>query len=205
MYCRNCGNKVKDNDKFCDKCGSEIVKFTNNGENNFVYGSQQNISTVQQPINGNQKPKNKKIIAIAIIIPIAIILFIVGIMAFVFILTFGLLGNESSKEYVDLDGDKIPTIYKVIGEKRICNVNSSSYDDEVLISYEYCDGELSNNEYDEYIDYLTTEENFMKESSYSLYTLTKESIDDGMFIVIEIDKYSDVVNYYKENLMRGNI
>ena len=26
MFCENCGNKLKNNDKFCDACGSQTVK-----------------------------------------------------------------------------------------------------------------------------------------------------------------------------------
>lgn len=57
MYCKNCGNKLNDNDKFCTSCGTKIV----NGINSSEISNKHDAKSIN---NNNNIEKNKKIINI---------------------------------------------------------------------------------------------------------------------------------------------
>lgn len=76
MYCKNCGNKLNENDKFCSNCGMTIGNNFNNSNipntnNNFnMYNPQQQMNHVTVPSNSG---KTKFIILGIIAVIIAII------------------------------------------------------------------------------------------------------------------------------------
>ena len=39
MYCRNCGNEIKENEKFCSKCGSNLQEETTNTNSTNIQNS----------------------------------------------------------------------------------------------------------------------------------------------------------------------
>ena len=185
MYCGNCGNKVKPEDSFCGNCGNSLNKVN--------YGN----SNPQVPNYNVETKKKGNGTALAIIIPIVVVLAIIGFIAGVFIIILALLGSEANKDYVDLSGDEVPTIYYVIGEKNICNYDSSYNGDEMEITYEYCDNELTADELDEYIEYLIENEGFTDMITYPSTNLVKESDNSDMYIGVEIYKNSNTIIYYK--------
>lgn len=191
MYCGNCGNKVKPEDGFCGNCGNPLNKVN--------YGN----SNPQVPNYNVETKKKGNGTALAIIIPIVVVLAIIGFIAGVFIIILTLLSSEANKDYVDLSGDEVPTINYVIGERNICSYDSSYSGDEMEITYEYCDNDLTADELDEYIDYLIENEGFTDMITYPSTNLVKESDNSDMYIGVEIYKNSNTIIYYKYELNGG--
>ena len=190
MYCGKCGNKLNSNDKFCNKCGNPI-------------GGSNVVSPIQPQVKQNKKSSIP--IVLAIVIPIIVLVGVVALIGGIACIVLVFLSNQNNVEYVDLSGDEIPTIYYVVGERNICNYETSYKNDEIQITYEYCDGELSNSDYMEYVNYLENYEDFVNISDYSSINLVKESDEEGMYIGVEIDRYSDSFVYYKYELDGGGI
>lgn len=57
MYCKNCGNKLDSNSKFCPSCGTKLENKINSSEIS-------NIHNAKSINNNNNIEKNKKIINI---------------------------------------------------------------------------------------------------------------------------------------------
>ncbi len=183
MYCSNCGKKANDSNKFCENCGQPLDNVTSNSSNGEVVKTLGNV--------------NKKAVAIAIIIPIIFVIIIVGTIGAIVWLVFSSLGNIQTTEYVELGDDEIPTIYNVLGEKRLCSYNSETSYNGRIIHYQYCDGELNYDEYDEYISYLLGKEDFLGSNNNSYVVLQKNSVDDEQIILVKIDKYTNEISYSK--------
>ncbi len=190
MYCGKCGNQINGNAKFCNKCGNPV-----GGNNNQIL------------VNGapmNEKKSHKAVIAVAIIVPIVLLIAIVGFVVLIMFAVFSTLGEQATEEYVDLSGDEIPTMYYVVGRREVCSYNTSTRDNEIMLSYEYCDGQLNVDDYIEYEDYLLDIEGFTNSSDITTRFI-KESVDDNMYLEVEIDRYTDTITYYKYKLDGGDI
>lgn len=193
MYCGNCGNKLNEGDLFCDHCGNAV------GSN-----SGSSVSVNGQVVNQPKKKKNIGLI-VAIASPLIFFALVLGVFIFIFIMLFSSLNGVDSEEFVQLSGDEIPTIYQVIGYKSICDYDSSNVGDELKMMYVYCNGELTNYDYEKYINYLIIEEDFVDTTTFAGTELTKESNDDNMYLTIDIDKQTGTIVYTKKKLTGGNI
>ena len=186
MYCPNCGNELN-GEKFCPSCGYSVVKkeevVTNNGEVN-----------EQTAVNSSQPPKktNKAGLIVVFLVIFFIAAVSITIIALIFHFAFGFVEKYETKEYIDVGGYKVPSVYKVLGEKReICGISSSSHNKIATAKINYCNN-LSDADEDSYVEYLISEENFSYTDGSYKYTLVKEV--DGMFISVTIDG-SDTIAY----------
>lgn len=68
---------------------------------------------------------------------------------------------SSTAEEIEINDDKIPSVYKVIGEKKITGTNSSIKDDVRTTEITYKKGSISEEELVEYMTYLVEEEGFI--------------------------------------------
>lgn len=192
MYCVHCGNNLKDNDKYCGKCGKAVLNnssLTNNVQ------SQQNIK--------DMKPKkNIGAIIIALIFPILIIIFLVIFLISIFFVNENFNDDLGKYDgyYVYLESDMIPTVKKVLGARDVCYYNDELSDDPdtTIVFYGYCMGELTESDYDSYITYLIDNENFVVLDENDEIILGKESNINNMMLLVEIDEFSDQIFYLRK-------
>lgn len=86
MYCNNCGNKIKEGEKFCSQCGSKVNDGNSIGEEKKIEKGNPNITNTGDNSKLGQISKIIGIIAIVLAVvinllalPIAIVGFILGI------------------------------------------------------------------------------------------------------------------------------
>ncbi len=106
MYCNKCGNQIKDDALFCDKCGAKIEK--NNSENNASNVNNVNNENVSSEQNANiiTPSKNFDLLTIG-----AAILSIIS--TFLPFITISFFGTTLQKSYFDGDG-KIIVIISIL-------------------------------------------------------------------------------------------
>ena len=178
MYCRKCGTDLKDK-KFCTKCG-----FNNSPD--------PVVEETKQPTE--PKKSSKPAVAVVLIVVIIFIVAVISIIAVVFIFAFKTVTSIATNDFIELDKLKVPSIYKVTGEKySICGYSFSNGDDEGKMSIEYC-GEISDDDLEEYVDYLIEESGFSLYEGPYKYNLRKE--EDGFVIYVLISDNGRVTYSY---------
>ena len=84
MFCPNCGKELNDNVKFCDACGTEIIR------------TQEPNADYVQPIILDEKPKNDGFAIASLVLGIASLLCCGGITAILSVI-FGAISISKSK------------------------------------------------------------------------------------------------------------
>lgn len=98
---------------------------------------------------------------------------------------------SSTAEEIEVNEDKIPSIYSVIGEKKIVGTNSEVENKVRITTLTYKAGSISEKEMKEYIDYLREKEKYVytldsKESSDgTMIQLGKASVSSGDIVLID--------------------
>lgn len=195
MFCRNCGYKLMESDFNCPKCG---VKAGELPGVNYVPGAPVLVSSTNN--NSNKFP------VWAIILLVILGIFALLFIGFIFLLAVviatddGLYTDEELANYVYVDGDKIPTLNKLVTSYELCELPSTDdYYTETVVTYSYCDSLLDDDALDEYAEELIDDYDYEEwEPDYDRM-LVKESTDDGYIIVIDID-YDDHYIYYTKML-----
>lgn len=214
MFCRNCGNSLKEGTNFCPNCGSSVRDLPDKGELKSTTKGDIEVSAknIQDPLvvkmeqqsvvnpNINQNVRNVKKnsfpkwgIALIVCCVCVILAFLGGILG----LVFGFLGKYKTMEYIELGNDEIPTIYKIIGEKKVCSVNSKTSGDYSYEVLSYCEDEITTSEMNRYAEYLQTIGYLVVDSN----VLGKYSVDSGYAVFIEIngsDELGYVITYSRE-------
>lgn len=104
---------------------------------------------------------------------------------------------SSTAEEIEINDDKIPSVYKVLGEKKITGTNSSIKDDVRTTELTYKAGSISEEELVEYMTYLIEEEGFIptidtKEEDGKLTNqLGAESVTDEHIVLIDLTCSTD--------------
>ena len=189
MYCRKCGNDMKDA-KFCTKCGFSI---------------EEPIVEETKPTTEPKKSSKKGVFGVFAIVGI-IFAATIGFIALIFILTFKVISNVATKEFVEMNDLMVPSVYKATKEKnKVCGVSFSSKTDEGSYLINYCKG-LSKSTIEEYVDYLLDEAGYSLYEGPYMYNLQKE--EDGFVIyVMIVDKSNIKYSYVRGDLnnTRGSI
>lgn len=110
-----------------------------------------------------------------------------------FMLTVFVVGCASNTaENIEVNDDKIPSIYSVIGEKKIVRTNSEVENKVRKTTLTYKAGSISEKEMQEYIDYLRETENYVytldtKQSAEgTMLQLGKESVTSGKIVLVDV-------------------
>lgn len=208
MKCRHCGNKVLGEAKYCTLCGNPV-----DGSKTIV-----TRTVVENPIEemSKEKEQGRKLYydnntrryggsvgnnttskgGIGCLIVFLIVFFLPFIGVFVGVFSF--FDSFQSEEYVEFGEDMIPTIYEVLGNKSsICSYSSTSYDMEEKLIVEYCEDEVSLEDYNEYVNYLIDSEDFYDVEAHGVRILRKDSLDDNLEIVININYDTNTITYEK--------
>lgn len=139
MFCKNCGNEIKDGVKFCGKCGvqvkAEFVSKTEESSN----GNQEDIKTNDEVLN-SQNIEDKKLTAsdviigsIGIIIPIAVLIVII-----ILIVNF-VNGFKFSIEMVQEGSPTFYTEHRTEEDKELGELYLETFSDvEIGEVLEYC-------------------------------------------------------------------
>ncbi|MDA9471220.1 hypothetical protein [Enterococcus sp. 5H] len=99
---------------------------------------------------------------------------------------------SSTAENIEINDDKVPSIYSVIGEKKIVGTNSEVENKVRKTTLTYKAGSISEKEMQEYIDYLRETENYVytldtKQSTEgTMLQLGKESVTSGKIILVDV-------------------
>ena len=188
MYCKKCGTDLKNN-KFCTNCG-----FNNDEEPAIVEG-------VTTPTT-EPKKSSKPAVAGVLIVVIIFIVAIISIIAVVFIFTFKTITSIATKDFVELSKFNVPSIYKVTGEKHsICGYSFSNGDDEGKVTIEYCE-DISDEDIEEYVDYLIEKADFSLYEGPYKYNLRRE--EDGYTIFILITDNNRIIYNYIQGTMKSD-
>lgn len=104
---------------------------------------------------------------------------------------------SSTAEEIEINDDKIPSIYKVIGEKKITGTNSSIKDDIRTTELTYAKGSISEEELVEYMTYLKEEEGFIHTADTQeldgnlINQLGTESVTEGHIVLVDLTASKD--------------
>ena len=181
MYCVNCGNKLK-KEKFCPKCGKNVKE-------------PMPTPVVQEPMPVYDNSKSKKTgITIALVYALVVLLAFVAFIGLTLFIVFLVVGRVQEREFIDLSGYNIPTVYKVLDDKRyVCSINSTYgvYDKTVIV--DYCN-HLSSSDVSEYINYLVQKEGFVYNENNNGFL---NKVDGPYKYTITIDS-NDVITFKSE-------
>lgn len=182
MFCQNCGSEIKENQKFCKKCGMPVPKLSENitDLNKAVARSVITKKDTDQtdtllPGNNNEKakmPKSKKIKIIVISVVVALAVVIAS-------LTASFFTSPAYKIYKNLKNAECETAVQIYEtkvensfiQKILFNIIINDYEDKVVQDFK--DGEI---EYDEAIDILKA--------------MKSMGIDDISELIDEVDRLS---------------
>lgn len=138
------------------------------------------------------KPKKKKT---AVIVTIIILLF-VGIIVGAVVFVFGLINGLQTEEEYTVGQHSVPSIYSVIGERKVASFSSKSENGDEIKTYNYDYTSYSHDkmiaEIDEYAKYLSDNEGFLIERSDNYYDgkahsyLLAYQADDDVIIVFDV-------------------
>lgn len=110
MFCKNCGNRLNENEKFCGRCGTKIITTNNVTIDNSILNQQiQTNDGINQSINANlpvdqvKKDKSKKnaisiVLGIVSLVLVSILLMFIWPVSIVGIV-FGALALKENKKY----------------------------------------------------------------------------------------------------------
>lgn len=104
---------------------------------------------------------------------------------------------SSTAEEIEVNDDKIPSIYKVIGEKKITGTNSSIKNDVRTTEITYQKGSISEEEIVEYMTYLMDEEGFIPTADTQevdgnlVNQLGAESVTDDHIVLVDVTAPKD--------------
>lgn len=113
-----------------------------------------------------------------------------GLMVMLSVLVVGCA--SSTAENIEINDDKVPSIYSVIGEKKIVGTNSEVENKVRKTTLTYKAGSISEKEMQEYIDYLRETENYVytldtKQSTEgTMLQLGKESVTSGKIVLVDV-------------------
>lgn len=113
-----------------------------------------------------------------------------GLMVMLSVLVVGCA--SSTAENIEINDDKVPSVYSVIGEKKIVGTNSEVENKVRKTTLTYKAGSISEKEMQEYIDYLRETENYVytldtKQSTEgTMLQLGKESVTSGKIILVDV-------------------
>lgn len=127
---------------------------------------------------------------------VLILVVIVAILLGVILLT--LSGQTKNKE-IKFGDDLIPTLYSVVGERKIVGTSVGTEGNTQYKEYTYEEDVVSINDIEEYVKELQEEDFVVIEASSDVISIAIESKDDGKIVIATID-YSDssvVVKYQK--------
>lgn len=165
---------------------------------NSYYSSMGNPAYAGGSVAGT-KPKKK----IAVIITI-IILFSVGLAVGIVVFVFSLLNGLQTEEEYTVGQYSVPSIYSVIGERRVANFSSKSKNGDEIKTYNYDYTSYSHDEMiaeiDEYAKYLSDNDGFLIERSENYYDGSAHSYllayqaDDDIIIVFDVYKSNFKLN-----------
>lgn len=99
---------------------------------------------------------------------------------------------SSTAENIEMNDDKVPSVYSVIGEKKIVGTTSEVEHKVRKTTLTYKAGSISEKEIQKYIDYLRETENYVytldtKQSTEgTMVQLGKESVTSGKIVLIDV-------------------
>ncbi|MGC6767699.1 hypothetical protein ACYSNR_12950 [Enterococcus sp. LJL128] len=99
---------------------------------------------------------------------------------------------SSTAEEIEVNKDKIPSVYKVLGEKKIVGTNSSVKDSVRTTEITYQSGSISKEEVLQYISYLRENEDFLVTldtkvvDDMVMNQLGKESETEGDIVLVDV-------------------
>lgn len=200
MYCINCGREWKDGEVYCGSCGalrsSQIVN--------------QNVNNVNSSV-----PQTKKGLPtwaiILIIVGGVILVGIIGLLLLVFFI-FVAIDSASfdsvygqTESYVYVGSEEIPTLYEFDMEYELCGYPEYDYDEnEESVEYSYCDAYLDTEVFDDYLDYLIDEYDFIEKGEDSeIRTVYKYTCDNCYYISVSVDYYDETIEYTSVDMKKN--
>ena len=201
MFCGKCGSNNNQENQFCSGCGTAIA--TNQAQPNVNQNIQQPVQQNQFNQGGqfsNQPPAKKKKTWLYIIGGI------VGFFVIMIAVALIWLSRSQTATEIRLGNDTIPTVYAIVGQRRITGVSSSR----TLTSRErtltYGSGVISREDIYVYLITLIERYNFAPlediDTDNTIFngTIATESRDPGKIILVEIQFRElgyTVINYRK--------
>lgn len=206
MKCRHCGNNILGDVKFCTLCGNPV-----DGENVLNTNNTVGSSSKRKLYYDNNSPKvhgnignvgtsfgngNKGCIGCFVVFFIMIFIMVMGILGFV----MTSFNSFKDKEFIEFGADTMPTLFELFGVSEICSVSSEMGIEENEIVLEYCNKEDNNygDLFKKYVDHLIDNENFEMIQDGTITILKKESEDEGLDLIIEVDYSNNSISYNKE-------
>ena len=131
---------------------------------------------------------------------LGIIIGIVVIGAILLGVAFFAVNGQTTKKEITFGDEDIPTIYAVVGERKVISVGSGITDKFSYTKVTYDEDVISNDDVAEYVSHLKDEEDFVvTENESNLLQLAKESEEEGELLLVNIMKENDstVIEYRK--------
>ena len=173
MFCRKCGRGLVNGSKFCGKCGYQTLEWEKESISN-------NVPQYTQPVT---PPKQNNTWIIVLVLIIFFVVFVVpGIFFLLFIiLIFSLPTIESDNfdyvDYIHVNYVEVETLHGIDHGSLICDSSGYDYSDHIVL--EYCSGEVSQDQIDEYVEYFKNNDYDYDED----YNKLSKRFEDGEVII----------------------
>lgn len=113
-----------------------------------------------------------------------------GLTVMIGVIAVGCASNTA--ENIEFNDDKIPSIYSVVGEKKIVGTNSEIENDIRKTTLTYKAGTISKKDMQAYVDYLRKEEKYVytldskSGADGTMIQLGKESVTSGKVVLVDV-------------------
>lgn len=129
----------------------------------------------------------KKVLLIVGIVCLSIIVFA----SILTIITMFIMNHTATLEYYDVSGEKIPTVYSVLGKRNVSYISVGNKNDVHYQEYKYYGMDSASNDVEEYILFLCNEQGFTLYDNFERSQIEGEvrlgkKLDSGKEIMITI-------------------
>ena len=191
MFCRKCGSELVSGSKYCGKCGYQTLEW----EQQSAQQSAQQTQVVQ-PVQPVTPSKNNYTLIIVLILVFLFVIFVLPFFLILFIIiifiattTYESYSNDFEySSIIHVGPEEIPTLLDLDYDPIICYSEGNDYGDHVYI--EYCGGEVTDRQIDNYEKLLKDEYDFTYNIREDYYY---KKLNKGR-IVIKIEDIDDIVS-----------
>lgn len=193
MKCLNCGNQILGDSNHCSSCGKQVNEIPSNLD--IIRNSNKEVEQFEKKV---YKERTKASSRIGVVVIIIFVFCMIGFTAAGIYFTLSPMSFEFENEFVVFDEDEIPSAYSFFGDVRVCKLSTSKINNVEYFSYfEICDSEITDDDFDDYLNFLINEGYEVVDSEYSR-SVYKYAKNDNYILVVSVDYETNYIYYEKK-------
>lgn len=197
MKCPKCNNEILGDSKHCSSCGCSIENNNVNIPSNLdiIRNSKAKVEQFEEKVYQERTKTSSHMGKVVIIIfALSMIAFTIASIYF----TLSPMDFDIETDYIVYDEDKIPSLYLFFEDVRVCRMSKNNINNvEYHSSYEICSSDITDDDLDDYLNFLIKEGYEVVESDYSR-SVFKYAENDNYILVVSVDYETNTVYYEKK-------